>query len=134
MTRALLEGVAFGLKDSFTLIRNAGLAKVTQIRVTGGGTKGYLWRQVLADVLESELVGVNTTEGSAFGAALLAGVGIGFWSDVVTACRDTIHITGITSPNPSNYPVYRTSYEIYQGLYPSLKNTFKKINDGVKGE
>lgn len=134
MTRALLEGVAFGFKDIFTLIQNAGLAKVTQIRVTGGGTKGYLWRQVLADVLESELVGVNTTEGSAFGAALLAGVGIGFWSDVVNACRDTIHITEITKPNPGNYQVYRTNYEIYQRLYPLLKNTFKEISDGIKGE
>ena len=81
MTRAVLEGVSFGLKDSFTLIQNAGLANHT-VRASGGGTKGALWRQILASVLEAELVTVNTTEGGAFGAALLAGVGVGVWMNV----------------------------------------------------
>lgn len=63
MTRAVLEGVSFGLKDSFTLIRNAGLGEITQVRASGGGTKSQLWRQILASVLEAELVTVNTTEG-----------------------------------------------------------------------
>ena len=128
MTRAVLEGVAFGLKDSFTLIRNAGLEQISQVRASGGGTKGALWRQILADVLESELVSVNTTEGGAFGAALLAGVGVGAWPDVATACRETIHITGKTTPNTSNFQAYRDAYEIYRGLYPLLKDTFQKLN------
>jgi xylulokinase len=93
MTRAVLEGVAFGLKDSFTLIRNAGLGEITQVRASGGGTNGALWRQILASVLEAELVTVNTTEGAAYGAALLAGVGAGAWSDVPSACKATIQIT-----------------------------------------
>ncbi|HLF75130.1 MAG TPA: xylulokinase, partial [Anaerolineales bacterium] len=87
MTRAVLEGVAFGLKDSFTLIQNAGsstgaeqgLGAITQVRASGGGTKGALWRQIMASVLDAELVTVNTTEGAAYGAALLAGVGAGAW-------------------------------------------------------
>lgn len=79
MTRAVLEGVAFGLKDSFTLIQNAGLGTITQVRASGGGTKGALWRQIMASVLNAELVTVNTTEGGAYGAALLAGVGAGVW-------------------------------------------------------
>ena len=128
MTRAVLEGVAFGLKDSFTLIRNAGLEQISQVRASGGGTKGALWRQILADVLESELVSVNTTEGGAFGAALLAGVGVGAWPDVATACRETIHITGKTTPNTANFQAYRDTYEIYRGLYPLLKDTFQKLN------
>ena len=128
MTRAVLEGVAFGLKDSFNLIRNAGLEQISQVRASGGGTKGALWRQILADVLESELVSVNTTEGGAFGASLLAGVGVGAWSDVATACRETIHITGKTMPNPANFQAYRDNYEIYRGLYPLLKNTFQQLN------
>jgi xylulokinase len=128
MTRAVLEGVAFGLKDSFNLIRNAGLEQISQVRASGGGTKGALWRQILADVLESELVSVNTTEGGAFGAALLAGVGVGAWPDVATACRETIQITGKTAPNPENFTAYRDAYEIYQGLYPLLKDTFKQLN------
>ncbi|MDD2522612.1 MAG: xylulokinase [Anaerolineaceae bacterium] len=127
MTRAVLEGVAFGLKDCFNLILNAGLQQISQVRASGGGTKGALWRQILADVLESELVSVNTTEGGAFGAALLAGVGLGAWSDVQTACRETIHVTGTTTPNPENYPAYRASYQVYSQLYPLLKNTFQQL-------
>jgi xylulokinase len=127
MTRAVLEGVAFGLKDSFNLIRNAGLENISQVRASGGGTKGALWRQILADVLESELVSVNTTEGGAFGAALLAGVGQGAWPDVVTACHDTIQITGKTNPNPDTFEVYRHAYQVYRELYPLLKSTFTQL-------
>jgi xylulokinase len=73
----VLEGVAFGLKDIFELIKNAGLTKIDQVRVSGGGAKSLLWRKILAKILETELVTVNTSEGAAFGAALLAGVGLG---------------------------------------------------------
>lgn len=128
MTRAVLEGVAFGLKDCFNLILNAGLEQITQIRASGGGTKGALWRQILADVLESELVMVNTSEGAAFGAALLAGVGAGAWQDVLSACHQTIKIIGHTQPNPDSYQAYRHAHSIYQKLYPLLSSTFKELN------
>jgi xylulokinase len=127
MTRAVLEGVAFGLKDSFTLIQNAGMGKITQVRASGGGTKGALWRQILTSVLEAELVTVNTTEGGAYGAALLAGVGAGAWSDVASACKTCIRITGSTSPDEKEVQVYRKSYAIYQDLYPALKSSFEKM-------
>ncbi len=127
MTRAVLEGVAFGLKDSFTLIQNAGLGAITQVRASGGGTKGALWQQILASVLEAELVTVNTTEGGAYGAALLAGVGVGAWSDVVSACKACVKITGSTLPNSVDVDVYRKSYAVYQELYPALKSSFAKM-------
>jgi xylulokinase len=127
MTRALLEGVAFGLKDSFTLIQNAGLGTITQVRASGGGTKGALWRQILASVLEAELVTVNTTEGAAYGAALLAGVGTGAWPDVQSACKACIKITGSTLPDLSQVDIYRKAYSLYQELYPALKNSFEKM-------
>ena len=127
MTRAVLEGVAFGLKDSFTLIQNAGLGGITQVRGSGGGTKGALWRQILASVLEAELVTVNTTEGGAYGAALLAGVGAGAWSDVTSACKACIKITASTQPDGSGTEVYQKAYRIYQELYPSLKESFAKL-------
>ena len=127
MTRAVLEGVAFGLKDSFTLIQNAGLGEITQVRGSGGGTKGALWRQILASVLEAELVTVNTTEGGAYGAALLAGVGAGTWSDVTSACKVSIKITGSTGPDESQALTYQKAYTIYQELYPSLKESFAKM-------
>ncbi len=128
MTRSVLEGVAFGLKDSFILIQNAGLENIVQIRASGGGTKNALWRQILASTLNSELVTVNTTEGAAFGAALLAGVGAGAWQDIFTACKETIKITGHTSPDPKQVEVYQNSYQIYKALYPALKNSFAQMN------
>jgi len=127
LTRSVLEGVAFGLKDSFTLIQNAGLGKITRICASGGGTKGALWRQILASVLNAELVTVNTTEGAAYGAALLAGVGAGVWPDVPTACKTCIKITGSTQPNPADVEVYHKAYSIYQDLYPSLKSDFHRM-------
>jgi xylulokinase len=128
MTRAVLEGVSFGLKDSFTLIQNAGLGKITQVRASGGGTKGMLWRQILASVLEAELVTVNTSEGAAFGAALLAGVGAGTWSDVPSACKATIRVTGQTLPDEAQVNIYRKMYPLYQELYPALKSSFAKLS------
>ena len=127
LTRALLEGVSFGLKDSFTLIQNAGLGEIRQVRASGGGTKGALWRQIMASVLEAELVTVNTTEGAAFGAALLAGVGAGAWRDVPAACAATIRITGSTRPDPAQVEAYRKAYPLYRELYPALKPGFDKI-------
>src|SRR5687767_11577253 len=126
-TRAVLEGVSFGLKDSFTLIQNAGLGAITQVRASGGGAKSALWRQILASVLEAELVTVNTTEGAAFGAALLAGVGAGAWVDVQSACNEVIKITGTTQPNPQEIELYHKAYSIYQNLYPVLKPSFDKM-------
>ena len=127
MTRAVLEGVAFGLKDSFTLIQKAGLGEITQVRASGGGTKGTLWRQILASVLEAELVTVNTTEGAAYGAALLAGVGAGAWTDISSACKACVKITGSTQPDPSQVDVYRQAYPLFQDLYPALKSSFSKM-------
>jgi xylulokinase len=127
MTRAVLEGVSFGLRDSFTLIQNAGLGSITQVRASGGGTKGALWRQIMASVLEAELVTVNTTEGAAYGAALLAGVGAGAWNDVRSACKACIKITGSTQPDASQVETYRKAYPLYQELYPILKSTFARM-------
>jgi len=127
MTRAVLEGVAYGLKDSFTLIQNAGLERIVQVRASGGGTRGELWRKILAAVLESDLVMVNTAEGAAFGAALLAGTGAGVWPDVPSACRKTIQITGQTVPNAMELDIYRQGYAVYRDLYPTLRPIFPKL-------
>jgi xylulokinase len=124
LTRAVLEGVSFGLKDSFTLIQSAGLGEITQVRASGGGTRGALWKQILASALEAELVTVNTTEGAAYGAALLAGVGAGAWSDVASACGACIKITGSTQPDESQVEAYRRAYPLYQELYPALRSSF----------
>lgn len=127
LTRAVLEGVAYGLKDSFRLIEQAGLGAIDQVRASGGGTRSAVWRQILADVLDVELVTVNTTEGAAFGAALLAAVGSGFWPSVDAACAATIQVTGSTSPDPDAAAAYARSYALYRGLYPALSPTFHAL-------
>lgn len=126
LTRAVLEGVAYGLKDSFTLIQQAGLGELKQVRLSGGGVKSPLWRQILASVLGVELMTVNTTEGAAYGAALCAGVGAGAWSSVPAACAATVHITGSTAPD-ENAQIYRKLYPEYRALYPALKPTFDRV-------
>jgi xylulokinase len=126
-TRSVLEGVAFGLKDSFELMKAAGLSKIEQVRVSGGGARSALWRQILADVFDSELVTVNTTEGAAYGAALLAGVGAGCWPDVESACETAVKLTGSTLPDDGQVHAYRKVYPLYRDLYPALKPSFEKM-------
>jgi xylulokinase len=127
MTRTVLEGVAFGLKDIFTLIQNAGLGAIVQVRASGGGIKSPLWRQILASVLEAELITVDVVEGAAYGAALLAGVGAGVWSNVATACKEVVRLAEITKPDDGQVGIYRITYPLYRELYPALKSTFHKI-------
>ncbi len=127
MTRAVLEGVSFGLRDSFELMKSVGLSEITQVRVAGGGARSPLWRQILADTFNSELVTVNTTEGAAYGAALLAGVGAWIWPNVETACADTVAITGSTSPQPDSAAQYEAAYAHYRQLYPALKPIFHAL-------
>lgn len=127
MARAVLEGVAFGLKDSFQLMAAAGLpSEKMQVRVSGGGVKSGLWRQILADVIGAPLVSTNSTEGAAYGAALLASVGAGVYPDVQTACKRTIRTSDATEPSVQARD-YDHAYELYGALYPALKETFTRI-------
>lgn len=128
LTRAVLEGVAFGIKDSFTLIQNAGLGAIEQVRISGGGAKSHLWRQIIADVLGVELVTVNTTEGAAYGAALLAAVGAGAFESVPAACAAAIQITGQTIPT-ADTEKYQQIYPRYCALYPALKDEFRRLSN-----
>ena len=121
LVRAVLEGVAFGLRDSFELMKQAGQKEIAQVRISGGGARSPLWRQILADVLGAELVTVNTTEGAAYGAALLAGVGAGLWPDVDAACQATVRLTGSTAPQAGGVADYEKIYPRYRMLYPALK-------------
>jgi xylulokinase len=124
LTRAVLEGVAFGLRDSFELIRGAGLGTIEQVRASGGGTRSPVWRQILADVLGVELVMVNATEGAAYGAALLAGTGSGGWDSVEQACDASVRVISSTQPDPERVAYYNRVYPEYRALYPRLKPTF----------
>jgi xylulokinase len=127
LTCSVLEGVAFGLKDCFNLIQQAGFGEISQVRLSGGGAKSDLWRQILANVLDAELVTVNVVEGAAFGAALLAAVGSGLWSDVAAACNQVIKVSGTTPPDALQAAKYGGLYSLYRDLYPALKPSFHKM-------
>ena len=108
---------------------------MTQVRASGGGTKGALWKQIMASVLNAELVTAEgTTEGGVYGAALLAGVGAGAWRNVAEACKACIKITGNTQPEASSVEAYRKSYPVYQGLYAALKESFAKMGELEQGK
>src|SRR5262249_54949950 len=96
MARPVLEGVAYGLRDSFEILREMGVP-IRQVRASGGGARSALWRQIQADVTGHEHVTINVDEGPAFGVALLAGVGTGVWNSVEEACRATIRVTQNTA-------------------------------------
>jgi xylulokinase len=120
LIRAVLEGVAYGLKDSFTLIQNAGLPPAWEARISGGGAKSPVWQQIIADVLNAPLVNVNTPEAGAFGAAILAAVGVGQFTSVQAACEALIVLGDRVAPG-ANVDAYAAGYARYQQLYPTLK-------------
>ena len=126
MTRAVLEGVAFGLKDSFTLVDQVGLPEEYEIRISGGGAKSPVWQGIIADVLGAPLVNVNTTEGGAYGAAVLAAVAAGCFDDVLAACAAMIQTGEQVAPGAAQ-AVYAKRYAIYQSLYPTLQQTFPRL-------
>lgn len=123
--RATLEGVAYGLRDSLELMRALGL-RIEQVRASGGGARSELWRQILADVFDSEIVLLNVTEGAAYGAALLAGVGAGIYPNVEDAASRTLRITDKVTQG-SAVETYADYYQIYRALYPALAPEFKRV-------
>jgi xylulokinase len=129
LTRAVLEGVTYGLRDSLELMRALGLS-IEQVRASGGGARSALWRQVLADVFDAEIVTVKVTEGAAYGAALLAGVGAGVFRDVADACQRAVQVTGRTQPGPA-VATYADYYPRYRALYPALAPEFEAMAEVV---
>lgn len=123
LARAVLEGVAFGLRDGLDLMIGAGLPPPTSIRASGGGVRSSLWRQILADVLEAEIATVQTEEGAAYGAALLAAVGAGWFDTVEAACEAVVTVKPAAEPSDL-VSLYRQAHSRYQGLYPALAPTF----------
>ncbi len=126
MARAVLEGVAYGLRDSFEILSGMGVP-IREVRASGGGARSPLWRQIQADVTGREHVTINVDEGPAFGVALLAGVGTGVWPDVATACRATIRVSDHCPPQPAAVDVYNRYYPVYRGLYGSLREHFAAV-------
>jgi xylulokinase len=119
LVRAVLEGVAFGLRDSLDLLREIG-AEPRAGRVSGGGARSDEWLRIVASTLELPLERVAVDAGAAFGAALLGGVAAGIWPDVGSAVAATVRVTERIEPVPEWVDVYRERREHYRALYPAL--------------
>jgi xylulokinase len=126
MTRSILEGVAFGLRDSLELIKDLNIP-VNEVRVSGGGAKSKLWRQILADIFNVRIDMINATEGPSYGAAIMASVGYGLFEDVDEACSKLIKVTDSVYPIQENVERYNKLYPIYVSLYSKLKGAFEEI-------
>jgi xylulokinase len=123
VVRAILEGVAFSLRDTFTLFREMNVP-VANIRLGGGGARSPLWRQIQADVYGHAVEIVEAEEGAAYGAALLAGVAAGAWPSVDAACSATVRIASRVSPQPAAVATLNSSYAAFRRVYPATRDVF----------
>jgi xylulokinase len=121
--RAILEGVAFSLRDTFTLFDEMKVA-VNRIRLGGGGARSPLWRQIQANVYGHEVEIVEAEEGAAYGAAILAGVGAGMWKSVDEACAAVVRVAKTLKTQPAAVTVMNASYAAYRRVYPATKSIF----------
>jgi xylulokinase len=126
MARAVMEGVVFSLRDGLEVMRELGLT-IDEVRVTGGGARSALWRQMQADILDQPVTTMRAEEGPAFGAALLAGVGAGVYPDVQGAVDAAVHTGDTFDPQPQAAQQYDSMYEVYRGLYGALKPAFHAL-------
>jgi xylulokinase len=126
LVRAIMEGVAYAMRDSLSIIQELGVP-VNETRVSGGGSRIPLWRQIQADVFNQTACTINAEQGPAYGVALLAAVGAGAYQNIEEACGATIKVVQSLPANKSACKVYDGGFPIYQDLYRSLKNDFKKI-------
>jgi len=127
LLRAVMEGVTFGMKDSLEIIKELGV-EINEVRASGGGGKSPLWRQMQADIFNTDIYTINSSEGPALGVALLAGVGTGVYKSVPEACEATIKVMTKQSPNSANVGVYNEYYKLYRKLYHSLKDDYKTLS------
>lgn len=126
LARAVLEGVAFSLRDSLEIFKESG-AEISSIRLGGGGAKSALWRQIQADIYGNTVETIEADEGAAFGAAILAGVGAGAWSSVDEACEKTIRVAEKIEPNTNSVKKLNRNYEAYKLLYSALRPAMQII-------
>lgn len=121
--RAVLEGVAFSLRDTFTIFAEMGVP-VESVKLGGGGARGALWRQIQADIYGHTVEIVAAEEGAAYGAALLAGVGVGLWASVDEACAATVLVTAKVAPNEAARRVLNQRYQAFRKVYAATQEVF----------
>lgn len=124
LIRAVMEGVAFSLKDTFTIFDEMQIP-LTSIRLGGGGARSSLWRQIQADVYGQEVEIVAAEEGAAYGAAILAGVGTRAWNSVDEACDSLVRVATRIAPVQAASKTMQRSYRTYRKLYPALRQALE---------
>ena len=128
MVQAVMEGVAFALRDSVEKARELGIA-ITASNICGGGAKSPVWKTILANVLGMRLDTVKTEEGPGYGGAILAMIGCGRFSDAKQACESLVSVSDSVYPDPALQALYEKKYQNFRRLYPALKETFQKLKD-----
>jgi xylulokinase len=123
VVRAVLEGVAFSLRDTFTIFEEMRIP-VKHIRLGGGGSRSPLWRRVQSEVYGREVEVLEAEEGAAYGAAILAGVGAQLWPSVEAACACAVRVADRVRPNPDNVAILNEGYASYRRIYPAMKSIF----------
>ena len=126
MARAVMEGVAMSLRESLEIIKGLNVP-VREMRLSGGGAKSNLWKQIFADVMDQSACTINAEQGPAYGVALLAAVGAGQYKSIEEACKATIEVVKKTPPKKPAVRTYNKMFPIYQSLYASLKPAFNAL-------
>ena len=122
-----MEGVAFSLRESLQILQELHVP-VKEIRVSGGGAKSALWKQILADTFGQKACTINAEQGPAYGVALLAAVGDGAYKNIEEACNATIHVVEKMAPQKASQRKYDSAFPVYQRLYSNLKRSFEEIS------
>ena len=123
MTQAVLEGVAFGLRDSLEVARSLGI-KIERTKICGGGAKSPLWKKIIANVMNLKVDVPAVEEGPSMGGAMLAAVGCGSYPDVETIAEKFVHVVETVEPDPELVAKYEERYQKFKKLYPTMKELF----------
>ncbi len=128
LVRSVLEGVCFSLKDGLEIIRSLG-ARPSSIRLSGGGGKSAFWHQMFADIFAARVSTLETQEGSAYGAALLALIGTGEYGSARELCDRAIKESVVKDPQPEAVKLYESHYRVFHSLYPALRPAYRAISE-----
>jgi xylulokinase len=127
LIRAVMEGATFGMGDVVDLMRDRGI-RIRQVRLSGGGARSAFWRQLQADIYGSTCATINSEQGPAYGASLLAAVGAGEYRDIQQACAAAVKVVRTVKPNSKTKRLYQKLHEQYDRLYPALADEFQRMS------
>lgn len=127
MTQAVLEGVAFGLRDSLEVARSLGI-KIERTKICGGGAKSPLWKKIIANVMNLKVDVIESEEGPGYGGAMLAAVGCGEYESVQEAADKLVKVVDTVEPDEELVAKYEAKYQQFRKIYPALKDVFQKFD------